>query len=107
MAKTFGLEVHAITPSDIKSKWPLLNTDDVIGGVFLPADGQTNPIDTTMALAKGARAGGAQIFENTEVTGLLSDGKKATGVKTAEGGNQGRDCGAGDRSLVTAAREEP
>lgn len=85
MAKTFGLEVHAITPSDIKSKWPLLNTDDVIGGVFLPADGQTNPIDTTMALAKGARAGGAQIFENTEVTGLLSDGKKATGVKTADG----------------------
>ncbi|MCX8500487.1 MAG: FAD-dependent oxidoreductase [Alphaproteobacteria bacterium] len=85
MAKTFGLEVHAISPSDIKSKWPLLNTDDVIGGVFLPADGQTNPIDTTMALAKGARSGGAQIFENTEVTGLETDGKKATGVTTALG----------------------
>ncbi|MBV8652044.1 MAG: FAD-binding oxidoreductase, partial [Alphaproteobacteria bacterium] len=49
MAKTFGLEIQEIGPSDIKRHWPLLNVDDVVGGVFLPKDGQTNPIDTTMA----------------------------------------------------------
>ena len=50
--------------------WPLINVDDLVGGVFLPKDGQTNPIDTTVALAKGARNGGAQIFEHIKVTGI-------------------------------------
>ena len=62
MAKTFGLEVHEVGPADIKKHWPLLNVSDVVGGVFLPKDGQTNPIDTTMALAKGATTRGAKIF---------------------------------------------
>ena len=55
MAKTFGLEVHEVSPAEIKAKWPLLNVDDVVGGVFLPNDGQTNPIDTTMALSRARR----------------------------------------------------
>ena len=55
MAKTFGLEVDEVGPAEIKRHWPLLNVDDVVGGVFLPKDGQTNPVDTTMALAKGAK----------------------------------------------------
>ena len=85
MAKTFGLEVEVIGNDEIKRLWPLINVDDVVGGVFLPKDGQTNPIDTTTALAKGARRRGAQIFEQTKVTGILSDGRRATGVTTAEG----------------------
>jgi len=85
MAKTFGLEVHGITPAEIRSKWPLLNVDDVVGGVFLPNDGQTNPIDTTMALAKGATMGGARIFENLAVRSISSNGKRATGVVTDRG----------------------
>jgi glycine cleavage system aminomethyltransferase T/glycine/D-amino acid oxidase-like deaminating enzyme len=85
MAKTFGLEVHDISAQEIKKKWPLLNVDDVVGGVFLPNDGQTNPIDTTMALAKGATMGGAQIFENVAVDQILIDRGRATGVITAQG----------------------
>jgi glycine cleavage system aminomethyltransferase T/glycine/D-amino acid oxidase-like deaminating enzyme len=85
MAKIFGLAVHDISAREIKNKWPLLNVEDVVGGVFLPNDGQTNPTDTTMALAKGATMGGAKIFENTVVDEILTDRGRATGVITAQG----------------------
>jgi len=85
MAKTFGLEVEVIGPRRIKELWPLINVDDIVGGVFLPGDGQTNPTDTTMALAKGARMGGAQIFEETKVTGILTQNGRAAGVRTEHG----------------------
>jgi len=85
MAKTFGLEVHEIGPADIQKKWPLLNLEDVVGGVFLPNDGQTNPIDTTMALIKGATTRGAGVFENTNVLSIKTDGKRARGVVTDRG----------------------
>jgi 4-methylaminobutanoate oxidase (formaldehyde-forming) len=85
MAKTFGLEVQEVQVEEIKDRWPLLNTEGVAGGVFLPKDGQTNPIDTTMALAKGARAAGAGIFEDTKVTQVLIESGKAVGVETDRG----------------------
>ena len=85
MAKTFGLEVHEVGASDVKAKWPLLNVADVVGGVWLPNDGQTNPIDTTMALVKGATQRGARVFENVKVTSIKSDGKRARGVVTDQG----------------------
>jgi glycine cleavage system aminomethyltransferase T/glycine/D-amino acid oxidase-like deaminating enzyme len=83
MAKTFGLEVNQVSPADIRQMWPLLNVEDVVGGVFLPGDGQTNPIDTTMALIKGATSRGAKVFENTEVTAILTKNGRAIGVATA------------------------
>src|SRR5690606_16749066 len=67
MAKNFGLAVDLVGPSDIKKMWPLLNTDDMVGGVFLPGDGQANPTDITQAYAKGARQRGAKIRENVKV----------------------------------------
>jgi len=88
MARTFGLEVHRVTPVEIKSHWPLLNVDDVIGGVFLPKDGQTNPIDTTMALVKGATQRGVKVRENVEVTRILVRDGRAVGVETVHGAVQ-------------------
>jgi 4-methylaminobutanoate oxidase (formaldehyde-forming) len=85
MARTFGLDVEVISPGEMKERWPLLNVDDVVGGVWLPKDGQTNPIDTTVALAKGARAGGALIFENTKVTAIHRANGRVTGVATDRG----------------------
>ncbi|MEQ9489795.1 MAG: FAD-dependent oxidoreductase [Alphaproteobacteria bacterium] len=85
MAKVFGLDVDVLTPSDIKSMHPLTNTDDLVGGVFLPKDGQTNPIDVTMAMAKGARMGGATIIENVKVTDIHKANGKVTGVSTDQG----------------------
>ncbi len=85
MAKTFGLEVESMSPGQIGELWPLLNLEGVVGGVYLPKDGQTNPIDTAMALAKGARQGGARIVENTPVTGILRSAGRVAGVVTGGG----------------------
>ena len=85
MAKNFGLEVQALSPGDIKARIPHYNLDGVKGGVFLPKDGQVNPIDVTQALASGARSRGAKIYENTKVTRVLTAAGKATGVETADG----------------------
>ncbi len=85
MAKVFDLQVDVIEPAQVKEMYPLLNTEDVIGATFIPSDGQGNPADITMALAKGARQGGAQIFEQTKVTRILHDGDKTTGVETERG----------------------
>jgi len=85
MAKTFGLEVETISPTQVRELWPLLAAADVVGGVYLPSDGQTNPTDTTMALAKGARQAGACIIEDTKVTGILTNQCRVTGVRTEHG----------------------
>ncbi len=85
MAKVFDLPVDVIGPQTCKDYYPLMNTDDVVGGIFIPSDGQANPIDITQGLAKGARMGGAQIFENTKVTKINHDGERATGVETETG----------------------
>ena len=84
MARVFGVAVEEIGPKDILAKYPLLNIDDVVGGVFLPKDGQINPSDLTQALAKGARGGGATIMENTAVTDILIKNGKVIGVSVGD-----------------------
>lgn len=85
MARNFGLEVEVVGPAEIARRYPLLNLDGVVGGVFLPKDGQTNPIDTTLALAKGARMRGARIVEGVKVEKILVNNGRATGVRTPVG----------------------
>lgn len=85
MAKVFGLEVDVISTSEIRKLYPLINTDDVIGGTWIASDGQINPIDVTQAFVRGARNGGARIFEDIKVTRILHDGVRATGVETDKG----------------------
>ena len=70
--REFGVEMEEISPEKVKELWPLANTDDVLAGFYSPGDGRVNPIDVTMALAKGARMGGVQIFEETAVTGIIN-----------------------------------
>jgi len=57
----------------------------VIGAIWYPHDGKCNPIDTTMALAKGARMAGVKFHEDTLVTKIIMENGKAVGVETAEG----------------------
>jgi 4-methylaminobutanoate oxidase (formaldehyde-forming) len=85
MAKCFGVDVEVISPSEAGRLWPLIRTDDLAGAVWIPRDGRTNPIDTTLALAKGARLRGATIAENVTVTGVRRDGGAAVGVETDHG----------------------
>jgi 4-methylaminobutanoate oxidase (formaldehyde-forming) len=85
MAKVFDLPVHVVTPEHIREMAPIVNVDDVVGGIHIPSDGYANAVDITQALAKGARTGGAQIFENTKVTKIRHNGEHVTGVDTVDG----------------------
>jgi heterotetrameric sarcosine oxidase gamma subunit len=81
----FDLQVEEISPSEIKRMMPLVKTDDILAGFYCADDGRVNPIDVTMALAKGARMGGVQIFEGIEVTGIQQTNGVVTGVLTGQG----------------------
>jgi glycine cleavage system T protein len=85
MAKVFDLPVHVVTPEEIRAMAPIVNVDDVVGGIHIPSDGYANAVDITQALAKGARTGGARIFENMKVTRIRHNGERVTGVDTDEG----------------------
>ncbi len=85
MARSFGLEVQVISTDEIKARVPHYNMEGVKGGVFLPKDGQVNPIDVTQALAAGAKSKGAKVFENTKVTRVITKDGKAMGVETTDG----------------------
>jgi glycine/D-amino acid oxidase-like deaminating enzyme/glycine cleavage system aminomethyltransferase T len=85
LARAFGQEAEMISLAEVKERCPQVVTDDALAGLYLPTDGRTNPIDTTQALAKGARIGGARILENVEVTGLQVDNGAVHGVMTPEG----------------------
>jgi heterotetrameric sarcosine oxidase gamma subunit len=85
MAATFGLEVQVIPVGEVAERIPLARTDDLVGAVFLPNDGQTNPVDTTLAFAKGARARGVRVLEDVSVQQILVNAGRVTGVRTQFG----------------------
>ncbi|MDP7150516.1 MAG: FAD-dependent oxidoreductase [Paracoccaceae bacterium] len=80
MARAFGVEVEEISPKEVKEKYEHLNIDDVTAGVWLPLDGQGDPANIALALAKGARQRGALVKERTKVTGIAKNGRHVTGV---------------------------
>jgi 4-methylaminobutanoate oxidase (formaldehyde-forming) len=80
-----GVDVHEISASQVKELFPLARTDDVLAGFYVKEDGQANPVDITMALAKGARMQGATILEGVPATGFLQKRGVVTGVQTPLG----------------------
>ena len=85
MAKVFDLEVNVVGVDEIVERYPLVYSDDLLGGIHIPSDCYANAVDISQALAKGARNNGAQIFQNTLVTAIRNDGDKVTGVTTPDG----------------------
>lgn len=80
MARAFGVEVEEISPAEVKARYEHLNIDDVTAGVYLPLDGQGDPANIALALAKGARQMGATVKERVKVTNIANSGRKVTGV---------------------------
>jgi heterotetrameric sarcosine oxidase gamma subunit len=80
-----GVEVHEISPAEVARLFPLARVDDVLAGFYIPADGRVNPVDVTMALARGARMRGARIIEGVPVTGFSRGRGAVTGVRTPQG----------------------
>lgn len=85
MAKVFDLRVEVLDRDAVAARYPLITTDDIVGGIAIPSDGQINPVDVTQALARGARKLGVRIFEHTKVTDVHRDGRRITGVSTNAG----------------------
>ncbi len=85
LANLFGVRAESISADEAKARWPLMNADDVIGAVWSPDDGRVSPSDLCAALVKGAKNRGAQIFEDTDVTGIVTKNNKITGIETSRG----------------------
>ena len=84
-ASLFGIEAHYLETAEIAERWPLMNSEGVLGGIHMPSDGSANPIDLTQALAKGARMHGVTIRERVKVEKVLTENGKVTGVRTDAG----------------------
>lgn len=80
MARAFGVPVEELSPAEVKERYEHINLDNVTGGVWLPTDGQADPANIALALAKGARQKGAVIRERVKATGIRKDGRRVTGV---------------------------
>jgi len=84
-AKTFGLPLELISPQEAQRLFPLMDTEGVRCGSYLASDGYLDPSLLTMALAEGAREGGARIFTHTRVTGIDVRDGRVRGVQTEWG----------------------
>ncbi len=85
IARSFGVQAQEVSAADVAKMWPLADVSDLEAAFHFPDDARANPTDVTQALAKGARAGGVRIFENTPVLDILTSNGRATGVRTAQG----------------------
>ncbi|TBE25131.1 GcvT family protein [Rhizobium ruizarguesonis] len=89
LARAFDVDVQEISPREVKNLYPHLNISDVVGAVHLPLDGQCDPANIAMALAKGARQRGAKIIENVKVTAVHDKDGRVTGVSWSQNGEEG------------------
>ena len=80
-----GVDVHELSPRQVKELFPLAKVDDIEAGFYVREDGRVNPVDVTMALAKGARQRGVQIIERVAALGVLRSRNCVTGVRTSQG----------------------
>ncbi len=89
-AETVGIPYEWLSPDEIKARYPLLRTEDLVGAIFHPTDGYINPADVSQAMAKGARIRGVEIHRKTQVDSFHREGGEwiVRGTRMAEkGGN--------------------
>jgi glycine cleavage system aminomethyltransferase T/glycine/D-amino acid oxidase-like deaminating enzyme len=84
-AQLFNVNVETVSKERISELYPVINDEDILGGVYMPEDGQADPVGVTNVLAKAAKMEGAQIFEKTPVEKILVKNKKIIGVQTKFG----------------------
>ncbi len=84
-AGSFGMDMHLITPAEVKAMFPLMEVDDLVGATWLPTDGQASPSDITQSLARGARMHGAKIHETVRVEGFDMKDGRILAVRTDKG----------------------
>ncbi len=80
-----GVDVQEISPREVQDLFPLARVDDVLAGFYVADDGRVNPVDVTMALARGAKMQGVKIMTGVTATGVVREGDRAAGVVTDRG----------------------
>ncbi len=85
MARAFGVPVEDISPAEALARYPHLNIEGVRGAVYLPTDGQGDPANIALAMAKGARQRGVQIVENVRVEAITTANGRVASVRTDKG----------------------
>jgi dimethylglycine dehydrogenase len=90
-ANTIGVPFEVIAPARVKELWPLIElggsteTPAIVGALYHPDDGHIAPADLTMALRKGARSAGAEIYEHTEAAAFERTPSGEWKVRTGQG----------------------
>ena len=84
-AQLSNVEVEVLNKERIKELYPVVKNEDLVGGVYMPKDGQADPVGVTNVLAKAAKMLGVQIFEKSPVKKILVKNKRICGVETSQG----------------------
>jgi 4-methylaminobutanoate oxidase (formaldehyde-forming) len=80
-AQLFNVNVEILNVNQIKKIYPIINENDILGGIFMPGDGQADPVGVTNLLAKAARKEGVKIFQNSSIQKILTKNGRVHGVK--------------------------
>lgn len=102
MARACGIDVEVIGPREVVERHPLIDSGGISGGVWLPGDGQTNPVDTTLAIARAARRRGARLLEGHSVDGIVCENGRATGIWWRAVGREGEHADRAEPQLLRA-----
>ncbi|WP_299750278.1 FAD-dependent oxidoreductase [uncultured Tateyamaria sp.] len=70
MARGMGVEFEVIDAEECARRHPLISTDNLLGGLWDGNDGDIDPASLCQALARRARKAGAEVYRQTNVTGL-------------------------------------
>ncbi|BCT75165.1 sarcosine dehydrogenase [Sinomonas cyclohexanicum] len=84
-ASSWGIEGSILSPAECKELYPLINEDEILGGLHVPSDGLASAARAVQLLIKRTEAAGVKYIGNTEVTGIEQSGRRVTGVQTPDG----------------------
>lgn len=86
LQKSLGLkDVHAVTKAEIVKMVPQLRSDDILGGSFCPSDGFVDPYSAMTGFIKRAVENGVTVWKSAEVTNVLQERGRVSGVSTTRG----------------------
>lgn len=83
--KSFGFDIHLVSPAEAGELFPLLNTAGIYGATWTPTDGYVDPNQLTFSFITGARAAGVRVIQDCRVTGIERAGRRVTAVRTEQG----------------------
>lgn len=100
VAETAGVYHEFLTPKEIKDRWPLVRTEDLIGALYHPQDGYINPADVTQAMAKARGNWAPPSSARSRSTATAGPGRN--GSSPAQGWKTRAACSSPPRTVSTS-----